>query len=84
MAKRASKAVNSGPAAMMTSTLATLVKVSASMKAVNITLQQTPETQNAREAGRTPQWRSRRPCPAGTRTRYAKRCAVCAPARPAG
>ncbi|EWS65665.1 hypothetical protein Y695_01069 [Hydrogenophaga sp. T4] len=65
MAKRASSAVNKGPTDMMISTLATLVKVSASMKAVNITLQQTPETQKAREAGSTPQWRSRLPCPAG-------------------
>ena len=39
-------------AAIVTSTLATLVSVSATMKAVNITLQQTPEIQSAR-----PPWR---------------------------
>ena len=55
MAKRASKAVIKGPSAMMTRTLATLVKVSASMKAVNITLQHTPDTQNARDSGNRPQ-----------------------------
>jgi hypothetical protein len=41
----------------MISTLATLVKVKASMKAVNITLQQAPDSQNARDSGSTPQWR---------------------------
>ena len=45
---RANSAVTSGPSAMMTRTLATLVSVSAIMKAVNITDQQTPEIQTMR------------------------------------
>ena len=47
--------------AMVTSTLATVVSVSASMKAVNITLQQTPDTQKARDPARMPQWRCSAP-----------------------
>ena len=47
MKTRASSAVNSGPSAIVTSTFATLVSVSATMKAVNITLQHTPETHSA-------------------------------------
>ncbi len=54
---RASKAVNKGPKAMMIKTLATLVKPKASMKAVNITDQHTPESQNVRDSGRKPQCR---------------------------
>ena len=44
---RAISAVKSGPTAMVTNTLPTLVSVSAIMNAVNITLQHTPESQNA-------------------------------------
>jgi len=54
---RASKAVNKGPKAMRTNTLATLVKPKASMKAVNITDQHTPESQNVRDSGKNPQCR---------------------------
>lgn len=72
---RATSAVNSGPTDMMMSTLATVVKVSASMKAVNITLQQTPEIQNALERASTPQWRSSIPCPGSS--------AICPAARSA-
>jgi hypothetical protein len=57
MKTRANRAVNSGPTDMITSTLATLVKVSASMKAVNITLQHTPEIQKDLDSGIRPQWR---------------------------
>ena len=42
---RVNKAVNKGPTAMVISTLATAVSVSATMNAVNITLQQTPDSQ---------------------------------------
>ena len=42
---RVIKAVSKGPKAMVISTLATAVSVSASMNAVNMTLQQTPESQ---------------------------------------
>jgi hypothetical protein len=45
MKTREMRAVNRGPSAMVTSTLATVVSVSATMKAVNITLQHTPESQ---------------------------------------
>ena len=45
MKMRAIRAVSKGPIAMVTSTLATLVSVSATMKAVNITLQHRPESQ---------------------------------------
>ena len=48
MKMRATSAVNSGPMARVTSTLATVVSVSATMKAVNITLQQKPLIQKAR------------------------------------
>ena len=44
---RAAKAVMNGPSASVISTLATVVSVSATMNAVNITLQQTPDTQSA-------------------------------------
>ena len=47
-AARASRAVNSGPMDIVTSTLATLVSVSAIMKAVYITAQQTPLSHSAR------------------------------------
>ena len=45
-AKRATRAVTSGAIAIVTSTLATVVIVIATMKAVNITDQQTPESQS--------------------------------------
>ena len=45
---RAIKAVNSGPKAMVTSTLDTEVSVSATMKAVNITHQHKPDSQSNR------------------------------------
>ena len=45
MNTRATKAVIKGPTAMVISTLATAVKVKANMNAVNITLQQKPESQ---------------------------------------
>ena len=47
MNTRAISAVRKGPTDRVTSTLATLVSVSATMKAVNITLQQTPDIQSA-------------------------------------
>ena len=47
MKMRATSAVRSGPSAIVTSTLATLVSVSATMKAVNITLQHRPESHRA-------------------------------------
>ncbi len=75
MVKRASNAVNSGPTAMMISTLATVVKVSASMKAVNITLQHTPLSQKAAEPASTPQWRRSGPCPDSSARRPAARSA---------
>ena len=46
-AMRASSAVKRGPSAIVTSTLATLVKASATMKAVNMTLQHRPEIHRA-------------------------------------
>lgn len=46
--RRAASAVNSGPSDIVTSTLAVEVRVSATMKAVNITAQQTPEIQSER------------------------------------
>ncbi len=52
---RDNKAVSKGPAARVTKTLAVGVSVSASMKAVNITLQQAPDTQVARSFQRI--WR---------------------------
>lgn len=45
---RENKAVIIGPIAIVTSTLATVVKVRASIKAVNITAQQAPDSQTAR------------------------------------
>jgi hypothetical protein len=65
-AKRASKAVNKGPKAMMTNTLATLVKPKANIKAVNITAQHTPDTQKARDSGKKPQCRCKT-CPQAER-----------------
>ena len=50
MKTRAISAVRNGPSAMVTSTLATLVSVSATMKAVNITLQHTPDIHERRPA----------------------------------
>ena len=47
MKTRAINAVRNGPTDIVTSTLATLVSVSATMKAVNITLQHTPEIHKA-------------------------------------
>ncbi len=47
-AKRAMSAVNSGASAIVTSTLATVVNDRASMKAVNITAQQMPDSHSAR------------------------------------
>ena len=42
---RVNKAVSKGPTAMVINTLATAVNVRATMKAVNMTLQHTPESQ---------------------------------------
>ncbi len=47
-ATRASKAVSSGAIDIVTSTLATVVSVSATMKAVNMTLQHSADTHRAR------------------------------------
>jgi hypothetical protein len=47
---RENSAVISGPSAMVTSTLATLVRVSATMKAVNMPAQHSAETQTSRGA----------------------------------
>jgi hypothetical protein len=60
----ATRAVRNGPNAIVTSTLATLVSVSATMKAVNITLQQTPEIHSARPPWRTLE-NTARPCHSG-------------------
>lgn len=64
---RDNNAVRSGPTASVTSTLATVVNVKASMKAVNITLQHTPDNHSADHA-----WRMRantaRPCHVGNKT----------------
>ena len=59
--KRASKAVSSGATLIVISTLATVVRVSATMKQVNITLHIRPDT----HSGRPPASSSRavsRPC----------------------
>src|SRR5687767_1894254 len=64
MKSRAASAVSNGPSAMVTSTLATLVSVSATMKAVNITHQQSPEIQSARPPVRIFA-STARPCHAG-------------------
>ncbi|MNV51373.1 hypothetical protein D3C71_1434180 [compost metagenome] len=63
----ANSAVSSGPTAIVTSTLATGMSTSATMNAVNITLQHTPEIHSAR-----PLWRMEAntalPCSAGRMT----------------
>jgi hypothetical protein len=52
--RRLNRAVINGPMAMVTSTLATVVRVMASMKAVNITAQQTPENHTCQPARSRP------------------------------
>ncbi len=60
-------AVSSGPAAMVTSTLATGISRMATMKAVNITPQHRPDTQSARPPRRTAA-NTARPCSTGRMT----------------
>ena len=64
---RATSAVRSGAIAIVTSTLATVVIVIATMKAVNITAQQTPDSQSVGSA-----LRSVRPSEAGPRRRASR------------
>ena len=67
MKTQANSAVSKGPTAMVTSTLATGISVMATMKAVNITLQHSPDSHSARPPPRNVV-SAARPCTAGRMT----------------